>query len=83
MVMCHMIADTDAELRTMAERIGVQQKWHQGDHFDICLEKRALAISFGAVPVTQRQLGSMVIRKRRTGELGKPEDAVAWVRNGH
>lgn len=26
--LCHMIADTDAELRLMAEQIGVQQKWH-------------------------------------------------------
>lgn len=80
MIMCHMIADTDAELRAMAEKIGVRQRWHQGDHFDICLKKRALAVAAGAVEVTQRQLGAMVIRKRGTGEHGMPEDAVAWVR---
>lgn len=80
MVMCHMIADTDDELRTMAAKIGVRQKWHQGDHFDICLEKRAMAVAAGAVEVTQRQLGAMVMRKRGTGELGRPEDSVAWLR---
>lgn len=81
MIMCHMIADTDEELRSMAERIGVQQRWHQGDHFDICLEKRALAVAAGAVEITQRQLGAMMIRKRGTGELGKPEEALEWFRN--
>lgn len=80
MVMCHMIADTDEELRAMADKIGVRQKWHQGDHFDICLEKRALAVAAGAIELTQRQLGAMVIRKRRTGELGSPDGAVAWLR---
>jgi hypothetical protein len=41
MKMCHMIADTDVELRLMADKIGVAQQWHQGDHFDIALSKRA------------------------------------------
>lgn len=80
MVMCHMVADTDDELRAMADKIGIQQKWHQGDHFDICLKKRSMAVTAGAVEISQRQLGAMVIRKRGTGELGKPEDAVAWLR---
>lgn len=80
MVMCHMIADTDDELRAMADRIGVRQKWHQGDHFDICLEKRTAAVAAGAVEVTQRQLGAMVIRRRGTGMLGLPDDAVEWLR---
>lgn len=44
MVMCHMLADTDDELHAMADRIGVARRWHQGDHYDICLAKRALAI---------------------------------------
>ena len=28
MIMCHMIADTDEELHTMASKIGVKLKWH-------------------------------------------------------
>lgn len=63
MVMCHMWADTDAELLAMAEKIGVQRKWIQGHpelsfgkhrnaswvHFDIAMSKRALAVKAGAV----------------------------------
>lgn len=45
MRMCHMIADTEDELHAMADRIGVARKWHQGDHYDICKSKRALAVS--------------------------------------
>jgi hypothetical protein len=29
MVMCHLIADTDAELHAMAKAIGVARRWHQ------------------------------------------------------
>ena len=59
MVMCHMIADTPEELRTMAGKIGVQLKWFQADasvpHFDICKSKRALALAAGAVEQDRRQ----------------------------
>lgn len=55
MIMCHMLADTDEELRAMARRIGVNQRWHQRDHFDICMKKRALAVAAGAVEITRRQ----------------------------
>ena len=80
MVMCHMIADGESELHEMADRIGVARRWYQGDHYDICLSKRALAVAVGAVEVTQRQLGCMVMRQRATGQLGAPDDALAWVR---
>lgn len=29
MKMCHMVADSDAELHAMAARIGVARRWHQ------------------------------------------------------
>lgn len=59
MVMCHMIAHTDAELHAMADRIGIARKWFQGDHYDIALSKRALAVRFGAHQITWRQCGCM------------------------
>lgn len=80
LIMCHMIADTAEELHAMADRIGVARRWHQGDHYDIALTKRALAIQAGAVEITQRQCGSMIARWRATGALGDPEDAEAWLR---
>ena len=48
--MCHMLADTDAELRDMADRIGMQQRWHQGDHFDIDRDMRNAKRAIGIVP---------------------------------
>lgn len=84
MVMCHMLADTDEELHAMADRIGVARRWHQApprhdSHYDIALSKRALAIAAGAVPITWRQLGCMAARRRKTGQLGDPASAEAWV----
>ena len=85
MTMCHMIADTDDELHTMADAIGVARRWHQAppkhdSHYDIALSKRQLALQFGAVPITWRQCGCMVMKRRKTGLLGHPEEAVEWVR---
>jgi hypothetical protein len=70
MIMCHMIADTDEDLHEMACRIGVARKWFQGDHYDICLSKRRLALSFGAIAVSRRELGRRVIARRRLELVG-------------
>lgn len=69
MWMCHMIADTTAELVAMAERIGVAREWIQKpgtprEHFDICLSKRKLAIDAGATEISQREL-ALKLRARR------------------
>lgn len=79
LVMCHMIADSDEELRAMAQQIDVRQRWHQGDHFDICLSKRELAVRFGAIEITLRQCAAMNFRRKITGELGGPGDAEEWM----
>lgn len=83
MVMCHMLADTDAELHEMAARIGVRRRWHQhppehDSHYDICLAMRRTAVAAGAIQITWRQAGAMILRRRVTGRLGSPEDAIAW-----
>jgi len=84
MKMSHMIADTRDELVAMAKAIGVQTKWiqHKGghnEHFDIAKGKRDLAIAAGAVPITMRQCSAMVARRRETGQLGPPDEALAWL----
>lgn len=86
MKMSHMIADDDFELHQMADRIGVNRKWfqHPGQpdrHYDIAKSKRALAIELGAVPITMRQCAAMVARRKITGDLGRPDDAIAWRRD--
>lgn len=84
MKMCHMISDSTAELLDMADKIGVARKWLQNagtarEHFDIAMSKRALAVHFGAVEITWKQAGCMCARRRITGALGSPDDAVQWV----
>lgn len=71
MIMCHMLADNDDELLSMADRIGVARKWHQykdtpKSHFDICKSKRALAIKNGAVEITVMDAGRLIAARRRT-----------------
>lgn len=71
MKMCHMFADSTEELLSMADKIGVQRKWiqHAGtikEHFDICLSKRAKALSMGAVAITYPEGTQELMRKRKT-----------------
>jgi DNA/RNA-binding domain of Phe-tRNA-synthetase-like protein len=74
MIMCHMIADTPDELRTMADRIGVALKWFQHrastPHFDIARSKRALAIAAGAVELERREFVAAMRRIRATWPRG-------------
>lgn len=86
MKMSHMIASTTEELVAMVRRIGVPPRWIQhagtaGEHFDIAISKRELAIAAGAVPITMKQTAAMCKRRRITGELGDPADACMWLHN--
>lgn len=76
MKMSHMIADTEAELHAMADRIGVARRWYQGDHYDIALSKREAAIAAGAVAITVRQLACMAGLARMGLPMGDPATAV-------
>lgn len=84
MKMCHLIADSVDELHAMADTIGVARRWYQAppkhsSHYDIALTKKALALAAGAIPITWRQAGAMNARRRVTGALGNPDDAVDWL----
>lgn len=84
MKMCHMVADTDEELHKMAIAIGMRVEWwqspanHFASHYDVSKQKRELAISLGAIPVTSRQCVALCKRKKITGVMGEPHDALAW-----
>jgi hypothetical protein len=67
MLMSHMVADSEAELHAMADRIGVARRWYQGDHYDVCQSKRAMAFDLGAVSITKRQLGEWRMKRRKQG----------------
>ncbi|MNR71333.1 hypothetical protein D3C71_19480 [compost metagenome] len=86
MKMCHMLADSDEELHAMAAQIGVARRWHQApprhdSHYDIAMSKREEALRLGAVAITLRQAAAMNLRRRATGTLGSPEDALEWAAN--
>jgi len=72
MKMSHMYADTERELRDMADLLGLRREWEQNPgrgrhraHYDVSMAKRAEAIRRGAVPVTMRELARIVSRWRR------------------
>jgi len=79
-VFSHMIADSEDELHAMADKIGVDRKWYQGDHYDIAQSKKKLAILAGARPITLRQLACMAMKRRRGLPLGTPEEAEVDIR---
>ncbi len=76
MVMCHMIATSFDELHSMADKIGIRRKWFQGDHYDIALSKRALAIRYGAIEISWRQCGALSYFQRLGLEMGDPITAI-------
>lgn len=56
---CHLIADSVEELHGFAKRIGMKREWFQNDsrlpHYDLTVNRRALAVKLGAIEVDRRQ----------------------------
>jgi hypothetical protein len=75
MKMSHMMADTEAELHAMADRIGLQRKWYQGDHYDIAINTRKKAVQAGAVEISMRQMAAYSALQRRFGVTVPPHIA--------
>ena len=59
------------ELHALADALGIERRWFQGDHYDVPEDYRERAIAMGAVPVTSRELIRRLIdsglRKRKRG----------------
>jgi hypothetical protein len=66
---CHMIADTEAELHAMAAALGLSERWFHRDHYDVTDELHAAAVALGAVPITARDCATMAVYRRRTARL--------------
>jgi hypothetical protein len=63
MKMCHMIADSLEELHAMADKIGIKRQWFQNEttpHYDICQEKKKLALSFGAIEADRNKVVQLI-----------------------
>ncbi len=65
MKMSHMIADTEAELHAMADKIGLSRRWYQGDHYDVAMATRAVAVANGAQEISMRELARIVMVQRQ------------------
>ena len=75
MKMCHMIADSLAELHEMAEKIGMKLEWFQGDssfpHYDVSLMRRGKALAFGAIELERRGMAIKIRELKNTEEYLK------------
>ena len=80
MKMSHMIADEEEELHLMAVRLGLRRAWHQGDHYDVPLDARFIAISLGVIEITYRQASAMRRRRVVEGLCGDPDEAITWLK---
>jgi hypothetical protein len=54
---CHLMADTEEELHTLAARVGMRRAWFQAcpphsiAHYDLTRRRRAMAVRLGAIEV--------------------------------
>ena len=65
----HMIADTHDELESMARALRLSRSWIQkpgtyAEHYDLNEYKRSMAVRFGAIEVTKREIGRIELAKR-------------------
>lgn len=80
MIMCHMFADTIAELHAMADQIGMRREWFQlfsFPHYDLAKGRRAVAVKYGAIEVSRRE--GYEIRKRLRADLNFIEEWKSYV----
>lgn len=69
MKMCHMIADTEEELESMALQLGLKLSWWQykgtyKSHFDVSKSVREKAIALGVKVIDRRELVDILNRKK-------------------
>lgn len=63
---CHMFADEAdcEELHAFASKIGMRRDWFQGDHYDLTLSRRNMAVALGAKQVARAEAVA-IWRKQR------------------
>ncbi len=60
---CHLVADTTRELHIFAIRLSLRRSWFQTNtipHYDLTENKRAQALRFGALEITDKRLVEMI-----------------------
>lgn len=75
-VWCHLVSDQDLdELHDFAARLGCRRVGFQGDHYDIDIDTREVALELGATPCDSREL---VRRLRAAGLRLRPSSFPKW-----
>ena len=73
---CHMFADSEHELRDIADEIGCKQDWacKRGDvfHFDLTEGKQIMAVHHGAVKLSSKE--SVLKMRGILGETNSDDD---------
>ncbi|HEX2499337.1 MAG: DUF4031 domain-containing protein [Actinomycetes bacterium] len=70
---CHLVSDVSfAELHAFADRLGLPARAFDGDHYDLPAERRADAITAGAIAVPSVELVERLVaaglrRRKRAG----------------
>lgn len=73
---CHLVSDDNfAELHAFARALGQRRVGFQGDHYDIDIETRKVALENGARPVESREI---VARMKAAGLRRRPSNFVKW-----
>lgn len=65
---CHLVADTVRELHIFAIRLSLRRGWfqmHTLPHYDLTERKRAQALRFGALEITDKRLVEMIKEHRK------------------
>tara|TARA_B100002019_G_C21179931_1_gene553147 strand:+ start:746 stop:1075 length:330 start_codon:yes stop_codon:yes gene_type:complete len=83
--MSHMIADTEEELHSFAQSLGLKREWYQDQskhkHYDISQSIKKKAIENGAIEVSQKTLAKLSKRKIVEGHCGSLKDIDQWFKN--
>ena len=67
---CHLVADSEEELREFARRLGLKPGWiqspgvHSRVHFGLTDGMRRKAVALGAVELSRRELAELFHRQR-------------------
>lgn len=85
--MSHLVADSLRELHGMARRLGIDKRHFQdklsGAHYDIAMSKRKLAVEYGAIEVTMRELAAICWCQRENVKFENPAHALVRFYNNH
>lgn len=77
--MCRMVADTDAELYSMVESMGIRKRRVRFDlgtpHYDLCKHEREAAVELGAVEVSCTSLSAALAKLTALAPSSPPREA--------